>query len=245
MPWSEATKYSAIIGGCYFQNIPQIIQHDGDPLLTIKTDTDNGKIGIDTKIMDAAQKIIAVIENGTVKLKNQSKYHLVEVENRSSIVEKETGKILYDFKKLDGKDGLDFTLSMMTYIGHNLPVFLHPNRIRIGSANILKPHMTSLKLTTKEGSLGPALKISICQPEEGNKECGYMPRAPMTGKGGVVTNFLSDKTDTSKSEMATLILGGKNKQAANIAFQGPCYFLDVAIENFATALQVSSEISKS
>ena len=108
MTWTKATKYRGIIGGCYFRNIPNIIQHNGDSLLTIKNNIDDEQIAIDTKILDRDLNIIAEIENGTVKLIDKRKYKLLEVENRSSIVEIETGKILYDFKRLNGIDGLDF-----------------------------------------------------------------------------------------------------------------------------------------
>ena len=67
----------------------------------------------------------------------------------------------------------------------------------------------------------------------------------MIGKGGVITKMLSDKTDSSNIEMATLRMIGKNDQATNVAFQGPGYFLDVVIENFETGLEITSEEPKS
>jgi hypothetical protein len=241
MPWIEAINYRAIIGGCYFRNIPQIIQHNDSPVLIVKNNTENGKMGIDADIITIDQNVIAEIRNGEVNLRNQSKYHLLVVEKRASVIEIETGKILYDFELLNGDNGLDFKLSMATYIVSNLPIFLHPNRIKIGSTNILKPHMTSLKLTTMQGSLGPAFKIGISLADE-SENCVHMPRAPMIGKGGVISNLLSTEFDKSDSEMATLMMGVTNTHAANISFQGPCYFLDVAIENFEIAFAINSQV---
>jgi len=237
MSWIEAEKYRAIIGGCYFLNVPRIVELNERPFITIKINPTTGQIGIDADILDVNHSKIAEIRNDKITIGDKEKYQLQEVEGRSSIIENRSGRVLYDFQSLSEDPELDFRLSVITHLSSGIPVFLHPNRIRIGSSHIVKPHITSLKLATRKGMGGPALKIRLA-PKDKDKQYLHVPRAPMIGPGGVVANLLTAKTGQIESGMSVLMMSGKDNRAANISFQGPCYFLDVAFENFETAIAI-------
>ena len=96
--------------------------------------------------------------------------------------------------------------------------------------------------STRKGMEGPALKIRLA-PKDKGKQYLRVPRVPMIGPGGVVANLLTAKTDQIEAGMSVLMMSGKDNQAANISFQGPCYFLDVAFENFETAIAIDSASS--
>ena len=242
MSWIEAEDYRAIIGGCFFLNVSRIIDHNGLSLITIKKNSVTRQIGVDADILDFNGDIVANIRDDKIMLQNKKNYQLLEVAGRSSIVENESGKTLYDLNLLSDNSELDFRLSIITHLANRIPVFLHPNRIRIGSPNIQKPHITSLKLATQKGLEGPALKVKIA-PKDNMQQYVHVPRSPMTGPGGVVANLLTTATGQIESGMSVLMMSGKDNRAANISFNGPCYFLDVAFENFKTAIEINSESS--
>jgi hypothetical protein len=242
MSWLEAEEYRAIIGGCFFLNVPRIIELNDRPFITIKKNPTTGQIGIDAEILDANDSVVAEIRNDKITIGDKEKYQLQKVEGRSSIIENESGRVWYDFQSLSEDPELDFRLSAITHPASGIPLFLHPNRIRIGSSHIVKPHITSLKLATSKGMEGPALKIRLA-PKDKGKQYLHVPRVPMIGPGGVVANLLTAKTDQIEAGMSVLMMSGKDNQAANISFQGPCYFLDVAFENFETAIAIDSASS--
>ena len=152
MSWLEAEEYRAIIGGCYFLNVPRIIELNERPFITIKKNPTTGQIGIDADILDANDSVVAEIRNDKIAIGDKEKYQLQKVEGRSSIIENESGRVWYDFQSLSEDPELDFRLSAITHLSSGIPLFLHPNRIRIGSSRIVKPHITSLKVATKKGS---------------------------------------------------------------------------------------------
>ncbi|NIA09444.1 MAG: hypothetical protein GWP10_06885, partial [Nitrospiraceae bacterium] len=199
-------------------------------------------IGVDVDIFNANHRLVAEIRNDKITIRDKEKYQLQKIVGRSSVIENESGRILYDFQSLSEGSEVDFKLSLITHIVRGIPVFLHPNRIRIGSSHIEKPHITSLKISTKKGMEGPALIISL-SPKDGEKQYLHVPRAPMIGPGGVVANLLTTKTSQIKPGMSVLMMSGKDNRAANISFQGPCYFLDVAFEDFKTAIAINSALS--
>jgi len=242
MSWIEAERYRAIIGGCYFHNVPRIIELNERPFITIKKNPTTGQIGVDVDIFDVKHSLVAKIRNDKITIGDKEKYQLQKVVARSSVIENESGRILYDFQSLSEDSELDFRLSVITHIVSGIPVFLHPNRIRIGSSHIVKPHITSLKVATKKGMEGPALIISLA-PKDRGKQYLHVPRAPMIGPGGVVANLLTAKTGQIESGMSVLMMSGKDNRAANISFQGPCYFLDVAFEDFKAAIAINSASS--
>jgi len=242
MSWIEAREYRAIIGGCFFLNVPTIIEHNGQQFITVKKNSASGQIGIDANIIDASGKTIAEIRNDQVTIKDRENLQFVSVRGRSSIVESKTGKILYDIQLFSGDLQLDFKLSIATHLANGLPIFLHPNRIRIGSSNILKPHITSLKLATQKGMKGPALQIRVA-PTASAKEYLHVPRAPMTGPGGIIGKLLPTKTGQVEPGMPVLMMVGKNGMAANISLEGPCYLLDVAFENFEIGIEIDSSLT--
>lgn len=238
MSWVEAKDYRAIIGGCYFHNVPRIAEHNGQPLITVKRNILNNRFGVDTNILDRNGALIGEIRNDEISIGNRDTYQILSSENRLSIVEVKTGRIIYDITIPSNRKGVDFELSLTTYLPNGLPVFFHPNRIRIGSPRILKPHITSLKLETKYGAQGPALIIEL-QYSDKNEKYLYVPAAPMTGAEGLVTKCLSLKEGQQDSGMTTLMMYGENNQATNISLRGPCYFLDMAFKNFETAISIN------
>jgi hypothetical protein len=146
MPWVEAKEYKAIIGGCYFDSIPRIIDYNGNPFITIKRNTANEQIGVDVDVTNSDGTLISEVRDGEIILCNQDDYHVLRNKTHSTIVEIKTGRILYDFIKFSKNDtGLDFQMSLVTYLPNRLPIFLHPNRIRIGSSRVAKPHLTFIK----------------------------------------------------------------------------------------------------
>lgn len=242
MSWIEAREYRAIIGGCFFFNVPTIIEHNGQQIITIKKNSASGQPGVDASILDASCKTIAEIRNDQITIVDRENLQSVSVQGRSSIVETKTGKILYDIQLFSGDPQLDFKFSITTHLANGLPIFLHPNRIRIGSPSILKPHITSLKLATQRGIEGPALKIKVA-PTDSAKEYLHVPRAPMIGQGGIIGKLLTTRTGQVESGMSVLMMLGKNGRAANISFEGPCYFLDVAFENFEIGIAIDSPLT--
>ena len=242
MSWIEAERYRAIIGGCYFLSVPRIIELNERPFITIKKNPTTGQIGVDVDIIDANHRLVAEIRNDEITIRDKKKYQLQKVVGRSSLVENRSGRILYDFQSLPENPVLDFRLSVITHTVSGIPVFLHPNRIRIGSSHVVKPHITSLKLATKKGMEGPALIITLA-PKDRGKQYIHVPRAPMIGPRGVVANLLTAKTGQIEPGMSVLMMSGKDNRAANISFQGPCYFLDVAFEDFKSAIAINSSSS--
>ena len=242
MSWMEAEDYRAIIGGCHFLNVPRIIEHNGCRIITIKRNSASVQIGVDTDILNPKGDIVAEVRDAKITIKSTEKCQLLKTKGRSSIVENESGRTLYDLCFFLDHPELDFRLSVITHLPNGIPVFLHPNRIRIGSPNILKPHISSLKLTTRKGMEGPALNIKITRQDKGEQYV-HVPRVPMVGPGGVVANLLTTATGQVDSGMSILKLSGKDNRAANISFQGPCYFLDVAFENFKTAIEIEFALS--
>jgi hypothetical protein len=63
----------------------------------------------------------------------------------------------------------------------------------------------------------------------------------MVGQGGVVALSLMENTGREKHKIGVLMMEGKNNQASNLSFTGPCYFLDIAFENFETAMAIHCE----
>lgn len=243
MSWEIAEDYRAITGGCYFRNVPRIVTYNGYPFVTVKRNSSNNSIGIDVDITDANGILISEIRNGEIQLHKADSFRVIDDEMRSSVVDTKTGIIMYDFGRYSEGKEIDFQCSIITHLPNGLPLFLHPNRIRIGSPRILKPHLTSLKLATHRGALGPALLIDLLGVGK-NEEILHVPSAPMIGRGGVVTNSVINKSDMSNKEMAVLMMYGENNQAANISLRGPCYFLDLAFENFEIGLAITSAVQK-
>jgi hypothetical protein len=243
MSWENAGDYRAIIGGCYFRDVPRIVSCNGNPFVTVKRNSSNNSIVVDVDITDADGVLISEIRNGEIQLNKADSFRVLNDEMRSSVVETKTGMIMYDFGRYSEGKGIDFQCSIITHLPNGLPFFLHPNRIRIGSPHILKPHLTSLKLTTHRGALGPALFIDLLGVGK-NEEIMHVPPAPMIGRGGVVTNSVINKSDMSNKEMAVLMMYGENNQAGNISLRGPCYFLDLAFENFEIGLAITCAVQK-
>lgn len=238
MSWVEAQEYKALIGGCYFVSIPRIIDYNGNPFISIKRNTADEQIGVDVDVTDSNGTLVSEIRDGEILLCKQDEYHVLRYKMRSTIVEIKTGRILYDFIKYPKNNkGLDFQMSLLTYLPNRLPIFLHPNRIRIGSPRIAKPHLTSLKLATQKGVHGPALKIELSNSDN-REDILHLPSVPMVGQGGVVALSLVENSGQEKHKIGILMMQGENNQASNLSFRGPCYFLDIAIENFETGMAI-------
>ncbi len=84
------------------------------------------------------------------------------------------------------------------------------------------------------------VKIKVT-PETITQSDAFAPRAPMVGPRGVVANLLAARENRLEKGMSVLKMSGSNDQTPNLSFEGPCYFLDVAFENFSTAISIDSK----
>jgi len=222
-------SYRALIGGCYFSNVPNIIVFDDHPILSVSSFGATARPGIYAELRDSAGTLIGQVENGKIGLIDRSRYQIHEVGSRVSVIDGTNGFIILDLIQQPSQLKLDFIISATLHLPNGVPIFLHPNRIRIGTARILKPNMMSLCLAAKAGQGRAALNIEL-NPAGIPQDSFQIPRTSMVGATPVVQRLLN-ADGPAFTEMATILFDGKPGSAA-VNMSGDCYLLDVAFTDF-------------
>jgi len=161
MAWIVAQTYKAIIGGCFFSDVPIILEIDKQPIITVKEDSQNNLFGVDADINGKSGDLIATIRNGVIELQKADGHVLHELPNRQLLINAEDGRALFDFKSMPADASYSFELSLHTYLPCGIPLSLHPNRIRIGCTRILRPHAHGVILENGRGGERAAIEIVL------------------------------------------------------------------------------------
>lgn len=161
MAWTVARSYKAIIGGCFFSDVPIIFEIDKQPIITVKTDSENNLFGVDVDIRSKSGELIATVRNSVVEIQKSNECVVHKLPNRQLLINAEDGRGLFDLKSMPPDADYSFELSLHTYLQCGLPVSLHPNRIRIGCAQILRPHAHGVILENGRGGERAAIEIVL------------------------------------------------------------------------------------
>lgn len=226
-------SYRALIGGCYFSNVPNMIVFDDHPILTVSSVGATARPGIYAELRDSAGTLFGQVKDSKIDLIDRSRYHVHEIGSRASVIDGTNGFIILDLIQQPTRAKLDFILSATLHLPNGVPIFLHPNRIRIGTARILKPNMMSLRLAAKSGQGRTAMNIEL-DPAGIPQDSFQVPRSPMVGVTPMVQRLLDTDSPIS-AEIATLLFEGQPGTAA-INMSGACYLLDVAFTDFEVGI---------
>jgi hypothetical protein len=159
MAWAVVSEYRARIGGVIYENVTSPFTYNGTPVLSLVRNSDTALLAPTVALLDQRGRTIATVTNGEVDLSIPDEYTASEKENRKSIIERSSGRIVYDCGPCPGPE-YEIDLSFLTITIDGFPICCHPDRTKLGSLNSgNRPNIARLSLVTDPGSKAHAVGV--------------------------------------------------------------------------------------
>ncbi|MBW3599127.1 MAG: hypothetical protein KY475_17885 [Planctomycetes bacterium] len=241
MAWEAAIDAEAVLGGCYFRHVPVPLQYGDDSIVQIRRSLE-GSYAVTCEVYDQEVRVASVSEDAIDLVADREQYGVSTAEGRRRVYARRTGRMLFDeATRTVGVRRVLFA-SLLTRLPNGCVAYFHPDRIRIGTERIVKPHLSSMLLKTNEGAPGPAVRISEVRPKPDREDIAYAPGAPMVGGGGVVQRMLALPGEERLGGDSVLFMYDRDAAVAtSLNMSGPCYFLDVGWESFQVGISVDAD----
>jgi hypothetical protein len=151
MIWNPESTYTAKIGGLIFRNVTQPIVYGGRSLFSFTRASTTGRLGVSFDLFQQDQAPIASIIHSEVTLYNATDYAVLRGFKRMAVIEKSSGRVWCDIREPHRPAEYELEVSCVLITDTGYPIFLHPDRTKLGIANDDQPpNLASMRLVVPE-----------------------------------------------------------------------------------------------
>ena len=134
MQWENATEYRALIGNCLYVDAPSIVKVNGQSIITLTRNTENGSLAASFDIFDEFYNKLAEVKNNEIKSLVEVCQAHVNGSRRCCLIDMRSGFVLCDIKT-DNQRELDIAEIEISFVTHSplgTSIVFHSDRTRIG-----------------------------------------------------------------------------------------------------------------
>ncbi len=130
--WAVTKSFKVKLGGNTYIDCGSLIDFRHTPLFTLKRRDEDGLLGIDFDIYDAAGKKVATVRRGTIVHGNAADYEFTHGAHHYVVKEKKTGRTICDIKRAGNAVDSELAVSVDMYTPTGFHLVASQGKTNIG-----------------------------------------------------------------------------------------------------------------